>query len=59
MTTRDVELLTIHEVAETFRCDDETVRRWVKARKLPAVSMPGGGYRIRREDIEKILRTNY
>jgi excisionase family DNA binding protein len=59
MPTKEIRLLTLAEVAATFRCDPETVRRWVKSRKLPAVSTPGGGYRVRSDDIEKILGADY
>lgn len=39
-------LLTVAEVAEIYRVDPETVRRWLKAGRLNYVRLPGGGYRI-------------
>ena len=32
----------------------ETLRRWLRSELLPAVRLPGG-YRIRREDLERLL----
>lgn len=48
-------LLTVGEVAEEFRLDGETVRRWARSGRIKAVRLPGGQWRFRREDIEKIL----
>ena len=51
----DDRYLTVPEVAERLRVTEETVRRWVRTGRLPAV-MPGGrkaGYRIS----ERALRT--
>ncbi len=54
-----LELLTVSEVARIFRVDATTVRRWVKAGTLSAVSLPHvrkrTQYRIRSSDIERIL----
>jgi excisionase family DNA binding protein len=52
-------LMTVSEVPKVFRCYHETVRHWIKSRKLPAVAMPAGSYPIRLEDVNKILSTNY
>jgi excisionase family DNA binding protein len=41
MTTKEFNLLTVAEVAEAYRCDPDTVRRWVRNRKLPAVALLG------------------
>jgi excisionase family DNA binding protein len=53
----DDRLLTIAEVAERLRVNEETVRRWVRAGRLTAV-MPGGrkaGYRISERAVRAML----
>ena len=54
------ELLTVREVAEIFRVDDTTVRRWIKEDALEAIILPHmnerQGYRIRRSVINAILQ---
>ena len=53
------ELLTVSEVADIFRVDAETVRRWAKQGTIEAVFLPGkGGYqglRFKREVLDKLL----
>jgi excisionase family DNA binding protein len=53
------ELLTVHEMAESLRVDDTTVRRWIKNGALAAVSLPHVGkrqaYRIRKTTLEALL----
>jgi excisionase family DNA binding protein len=49
------ELLTIAEVAEIVKVRPETIRRYVKTRKLKALTLPGGDYRIRRCDLDVLL----
>lgn len=34
---------------------EDAVRRWCREGKVAALTMPGGQYRIRREDVEAIL----
>jgi len=41
----DDELLTVREVAAKLRVDDTTVRRWIKAGALIAVTLPHRGRR--------------
>ena len=48
------EWLTIEEIAEELRVSEETVRRWIRTKKLKALSI-GRGYRIRRKDYEDFL----
>jgi excisionase family DNA binding protein len=47
-------LLKLHEAAQELGISEPTVRRYVKAGKLPSMYL-GGRYMIRREDIEKFL----
>lgn len=51
-------LLTTSEVAELFRVDQSTVRRWIEEGRMAAVTLPGGRKRYRRTDIEAILAGN-
>lgn len=47
-------LLTAVEVAEEFRLDPETIRRWARDGRIEWIKLPGGQYRFRRSDIEAI-----
>ena len=53
----DDRYLTVPEVAERLRVNEETVRRWVRTGRLEAV-MPGGrkaGYRISERAVRAML----
>ncbi len=56
------ELLTVREVADIFRVDDTTVRRWIKEDALEAIILPHlnerQGYRIRRSVVDAILQNS-
>jgi excisionase family DNA binding protein len=49
-------LMPISEVADTCRCGAETIRRWIRTGKLPAITMPGGEYRVRASELDKLLQ---
>lgn len=53
------DLLTVTEVARVLRCDDTTVRRWIKQGVLEAVILPHvnarQGYRIKRTTLDRVL----
>lgn len=49
-------LITLEEVAERMQVSVPTVRRWIKARKLPATK-PSGVYRVRGRDLEEFIET--
>jgi len=49
------ELLTTTEAARRMGVDDETVRRYIKAGTLPALTTAGGHYRLRSADITAYL----
>lgn len=53
-------MLTVEDVARTMRVNPETVRRWLRARKLRGVRMNagrgGGTYRIPAEELERFIR---
>jgi excisionase family DNA binding protein len=53
--TPDVVLLTTSEVAELFRVDQSTIRRWIDEGRIASITLPGGRKRYRRSDIEAIL----
>lgn len=53
---RNEELLTTTQVAEMFAVDRHTVTRWIQLGQLAAFQTPGGRYRIRRSDVEELLR---
>jgi excisionase family DNA binding protein len=48
-------LLTATEVAEEFRLDPGTVRRWAREARIQVIRLPSGLLRFRREDVEAIL----
>lgn len=49
------DLLTTTEVARLLGVDRTTVARYVRQGKLPAIHLPSGHVRIRREDLERLL----
>ncbi len=50
----DERLITLEEVAERMRVSVPTVRRWIKAGKLPATK-PSGVYRVRGRAFEEFV----
>ena len=50
------ELLTTAEAAQMLRVSQKTIARWVRLSQLEAVRLPSGQLRIRREDVEKLLK---
>ena len=54
-TSDEEELLTPAEVAELFRVDSKTVRRWAASGRLPSIRTPGGHRRFRAEDVRRKL----
>lgn len=49
------ELVTVEEAANILRVQRETIRRYVKRGYLKAVTLPGGDYRLREKDIQRLL----
>jgi excisionase family DNA binding protein len=49
-------LLTTEEVAAAVRQDTNTVARWARDGLIPAIKLPGGRWRFRREVVDAILR---
>lgn len=50
--------LTVAEVAELLRLNQQTVRNWIDAGTLPAVRV-GRRVRIKRSDLDRILENGY
>ena len=50
--------MTVKEVGELVRRDDKTIRRWIKAGKLPAYRLDGS-YLISRKDLDLFLRQRW
>lgn len=48
------ELFTVKEVAKLFKCDPQTVRRYIKDGLLKALRLKGE-YRIKEEDLNAFL----
>ena len=51
---RDESFLTVAEVADWFKVNQQTVRNWIDQGRLPAVRV-GRRVRIRRSDFDRIL----
>jgi excisionase family DNA binding protein len=49
-------LLRVTDAAKMLEVDPSTIRRWINLGLLDAVKLPSGQYRIRREDVDKLLR---
>ena len=56
---RRIKLLRIRETAEMLGLNPETLRRWDRSGKLPAIKISQrGDRRYRKEDIEKFISKN-
>ncbi len=60
MSTNEPEesYLTVAEVAETLKLNQQTVRNWIDQGSLPALRV-GRRVRIKRSDFERILEESY
>jgi len=56
MSSKEPDLLTAIEAAERLRVSASTVRRWAQLGLIPAIRLPSGQVRIRRTDVERVLR---
>ena len=50
------ELVTVEEAAKILKVRRETIRRYIKKGHLKAVTLPGGDYRLREREIQKLLK---
>ena len=55
------EWLTVQDVAELFKVNEETVRRWIRGGELAVLDLGGAraGYRIRRDELDRFIRERY
>jgi excisionase family DNA binding protein len=49
-------LLTARAVADVLDVSPETVLRWIRRGELPAIRLPGGAIRLRRDEVERWLQ---
>jgi excisionase family DNA binding protein len=54
----DESYLTVAEVAELLRLNQQTVRNWIDQGSLPALRV-GRRVRIKRSDLDRLLTKNY
>ena len=47
---------TVNDVAKKYQVSAQSVYRWIKAKKLQAIRLPGGTYRIEDSEVEGIRR---
>ncbi|HLZ62610.1 MAG TPA: helix-turn-helix domain-containing protein [Ktedonosporobacter sp.] len=47
--------LTVEEIAQILKMDEETIRKWIRSKQLKAYRF-GRDYRIRREDFDKFVQ---
>ena len=52
---RDQTMLTLSEIAHVLQLHPCTINRMVNRGEIPAVKLPNGFWRVRREDFEKLL----
>lgn len=57
-TDSEESYLTVAEVAETLKLNQQTVRNWIDQGSLPALRV-GRRVRIKRSDFERILEESY
>jgi excisionase family DNA binding protein len=50
------ELVTVEEAAKILKVRRETIRRYIKSGHLRALTLPGGDYRLREKDVQRLLR---
>ena len=54
----NVVYLTVADVAKRLQVSNQTVWRWIKDGKLPAINI-SGQYRIAPDDLDKFLKEHY
>lgn len=55
VTLVEDELLSLEEVKDILKVHIETVRTWVRQKKLPAIKISPRDYRVRRSALNKFL----
>lgn len=59
MAEQEDELMTPAELAELFRVDPQTIRRWSDEGKLDYVKTPGGHRRYWKSYVRRLLEEGY
>jgi excisionase family DNA binding protein len=54
----EANLITLRDVERMLGVTRWTLYDFVHTGKLPAVKLPGGHYRVRRQDVESLARTS-
>lgn len=49
-------MYTTREVAEMFKVDPKTVKRWIYSGKLKAIRTPGGHYRVTEKSVKELQK---
>lgn len=52
------EYISVGFIAKRCGVSNTTVLRWISTRQLPAFRLPGGHYRVGREDFSEFLTKN-
>ncbi|QBI97723.1 helix-turn-helix DNA-binding protein [Gordonia phage Dogfish] len=52
------DLLTTRQIATEWHVSVRTVQRYIASGRLPAVRLPGGQRRIRRADVDELLKAS-
>lgn len=55
MLMLDAEYMTVAEIAELFKLNQQTVRNWIDSGRLPAVRIGSRRVRVRRSDLENFV----
>jgi excisionase family DNA binding protein len=53
------ELLTIEQVADKLQLHPDTIRRYIRERKLPSVRISATVVRIKQSDLDKFIQDRY
>ncbi|HEX8864598.1 MAG TPA: helix-turn-helix domain-containing protein [Lentzea sp.] len=48
--------LTTEDIAARYGVNEDTARRWIRQKRLPAIRI-GGAYRVRLDDLLRLERT--
>jgi excisionase family DNA binding protein len=48
--------LTTEDIARRYGVNEDTARRWIRQKRLPAIRL-GGAYRVRLDDLLRLERT--
>jgi excisionase family DNA binding protein len=49
--------LTTEDIAHRYGVNEDTARRWIRQKRLPALRI-GGAYRVRLDDLLRLERTS-